>query len=86
MAVNEAMASGKAVLTSDKVACHLDLVNDDTGSTFKSEDLTDLTQKLIALTQDKITLKTIGKNALEHIQKWSFDQQVKAISKYVKRS
>lgn len=86
LAVNEAMATGKAILVSNKVACHLDLVNEHTGATFKSEDSIDLTQKLIALTKDKNTLKNKGKNALIHIQNWSFEQQVKAISNYVIRN
>jgi glycosyltransferase involved in cell wall biosynthesis len=86
LAVNEAMAAGKAVLVSDKVACQLDLVNEHTGATFKSEDLTDLTQKLIALTQDKNTLKNKGKNAFKYIQNWSFEKQVNAISNYVIRN
>lgn len=85
LAVNEAMAAGKAILVSDKVACQLDLVNEHTGTTFKSEDLTDLTQKLIALTQDKNTLKNIGKNAFKYIQNWSFESQVNAIATYVNR-
>ncbi|TKC08173.1 glycosyltransferase family 4 protein [Pedobacter polaris] len=85
LAVNEAMAAGKAVLTSDKVGCYLDLVNEDNGSTFKNQDLSDLTQKLIALTKDKATLKTKGINAFNHIQDWSFEQQVNAVYKYVNR-
>ena len=85
LAVNEAMAAGKAVLVSDKVGCAVDLVTKDTGAIFKSGDLTDLSQKLIALTKDKVILKNNGQSALKAIQNWSFEQQVNAISKYVNR-
>ncbi|KQC02435.1 glycosyltransferase family 4 protein [Pedobacter sp. Hv1] len=83
LAVNEAMAAGKAVLVSDKVGCASDLVTNHTGAIFKSRDLADLSQKLIALTKDKTILKINGQNAFITIQNWSFEQQINAISKYV---
>jgi len=85
LAVNEAMASAKPVLVSDKVGCAIDLVQTETGCTFISEDLTDLTQKLIALTKDKNELKKMGENSLKHIQNWSFEEQVNTIANYVNR-
>lgn len=85
LAVNEAMAAGKAVLVSDKVGCSVDLVTKDTGVIFKSRDLADLSQKLIALTTDKTSLKRMGQNAFNLIQNWSFEEQVKSISAYVNR-
>ncbi|MFD0941977.1 glycosyltransferase family 4 protein [Pedobacter boryungensis] len=86
LAINEAMASGKPILVSDKVGCAVDLVNAKTGSIFKHGDLTDLTQKLIALTQSKSQLKKMGENSLKYINNWSFEEQVNAIIKYVNRS
>lgn len=85
LAVNEAMACGKAILVSDKVGCAIDLVNDQNGRVFESENLVDLSQKLIALTNDHSTLKKMGENSLELIQNWSFEQQVNAIVSYVNR-
>lgn len=85
LAINEAMASGKAILASDKVGCAIDLVNAKTGSIFKHEDLKDLIQKLIALIQDKSELERMGENSLKYIQYWSFEEQVNAIIKYVNR-
>lgn len=85
LAVNEAMAASKPLLISDKVGCAFDLVTNHTGAIFKSGDLADLSQKLIALTKDKVILKTNGQNAFNSIQNWSFEQQVNAISKYVNR-
>ncbi|MGF1923088.1 MAG: glycosyltransferase family 4 protein [Bacteroidia bacterium] len=85
LAVNEAMASGKAILVSDKVGCGEDLITPETGMIFTSNDIDDLKQKLIALTQDKTTLMEMGKSAKKHIQNWSFDKQVRTIVDYVNR-
>lgn len=85
LAVNEAMACGKAILVSDKVGCAEDLVNEQNGNVFESENLIDLTQKLIALTNDQYILKKMGENSVKNIQNWSFERQVNAISTYVNR-
>lgn len=85
LAVNEAMAAGKAVLVSDKVGCAEDLAQKPYGTIFKSGNLEDLIQKLIALTDNKDTLKKMGEHAHEYIQKWSFEEQVNRISIYVNR-
>jgi glycosyltransferase involved in cell wall biosynthesis len=85
LAVNEAMASGKPVLVSDKVGCAIDLVTEKTGNIFKSGSLYDLKQNLIALTKDKSALQKMGNFASVHIHNWSFENQVKAIADYVKR-
>ncbi|WP_316782792.1 glycosyltransferase family 4 protein [Pedobacter frigiditerrae] len=85
LSVNEAMACGKAILTSDKVGCSIDLVDHQNGFIFKSEDKEDLKQKIIALTLDKTKLKKMGENSLEKIKKWSFEVQSHIISQYVNR-
>lgn len=85
LAVNEAMAASKAALVSNKVGCAVDLITKSTGAIFKSTDLTELSQKLIALTKDKAILKNNGQNAFNLIQNWSFEQQVNAISNYVNK-
>ncbi len=85
LAVNEAMAAGKAVIVSNKVGCGVDLVNSENGKIFQSGNLKDLTEKLIALTNDKEALNKMGENSLKHIQDWSFNHQVKSIVNYVNR-
>lgn len=85
LAVNEAMATGKAILVSDKVGCAEDLVTKQNGAIFKSEDLSDFKQKLIALTHHKADLLKMGENSFEHIQNWSFEQQVNTIVQHVNR-
>jgi glycosyltransferase involved in cell wall biosynthesis len=85
LAVNEAMASGRAVLVSDKVGCAIDLVKKENGAIFKNNNMEDLKQKLIDLTANKSMLNQMGKCALQDIKDWSFEQQVNAIVKYVNR-
>lgn len=85
LAVNEAMAAGKAILISDKVGCGEDLINSENGMIFTSNDINDLKQKLITLTSNKSLLTKMGENSLELIQNWSFEQQVNAIVSYVNR-
>ena len=73
LAVNEAMACGKAVLVSDRVGCHLDLVkNGVNGYCFKHENLADLTFKLQKSVTNKANLKTFGLNSREIIKDYSF--------------
>jgi len=80
LAVNEAMAAGKAVLVSDKVGCAADLVKPMiNGAIFKSGDLADLKQKLKTLTENKTKLAQMGLASHQIIQDWSFEKQVKAI-------
>jgi glycosyltransferase involved in cell wall biosynthesis len=80
LAVNEAMAAGKAVLVSTQVGCAIDLVKPTVnGEIFKSANLDDLTQKLKELTKNKEKLGHMGGLSQQIIQNWSFEKQVKAI-------
>lgn len=80
LAVNEAMAAGKAVLVSTKVGCAADLVKPGiNGRVFRSNDLNDLMQKLGELTGSKEKLTKMGIKSQQIIQNWSFEKQVKAI-------
>lgn len=80
LAVNEAMACGKAVLVSDKCGCAVDLVEDKkNGAIFKSENPDDLITHLKQLTQAKDTLAAYGNNSSIIIKPWSFLNVAKAI-------
>ncbi len=84
LAVNEAMASGRAVLVSDKVGCAEDLVrNGENGYTFRSGDLQDLINK-IELLSNKKELALMGDRSREMITSWSFGQIVQAIESLCK--
>jgi len=73
LAVNEAMAGGRAVLVSDTVGCAADLVKvGHNGSVFKSGDENDLLKHLELLTRPKEELIKFGGNSRDAIQQWSF--------------
>lgn len=73
LAVNEAMACGRAVLVSDTVGCAADLVKEgSTGSVFKCGDENDLLSHLELLTRSKEELTKFGGNSRDSIQQWSF--------------
>lgn len=78
LAVNEAMAAGKAILVSDKVGCSRDLVhNGKNGYIFKSENELAFKEKLeLILKQD---LKEMGCYSQQIIQNWSMQKQVEII-------
>ncbi|RYD77476.1 MAG: glycosyltransferase [Sphingobacteriales bacterium] len=86
LAVNEAMAGGKAVLISDKVGCSEDLVDtNENGAVFESENETDLVEKINILCRSKLELEKMGRKSSEKIKSWSFDLQVEAfMSEFVK--
>lgn len=82
LAVNEAMAAGKAIITSDKVGCAVDLVKEGkNGYVFKSNDAEDLQEKLLLLIKDPNRLTNFGKSSREIIQHWSFEKQVEQLVK-----
>lgn len=84
LAVNEAMACGKAVLVSDQVGCAVDLVKPQVnGDIFKSEDLEDLKNKLLRLVANKNRLVTFGETSKTIIKDWSFERQVMILLKTV---
>lgn len=80
LAVNEAMACGKAVLVSDKVGCAVDLVvPGENGDVFKSGDETDLQKKLFTLTSSPEGLQNFGKRSAAIIKDWNFLHIAEAI-------
>ena len=82
LAVNEAMAAGKAVLVSDTAGCAADLVIEGkNGYLFKSGDPADLLSKLKLACTNTSHLASLGLNSREIINTWSFDVQVNAMVK-----
>jgi len=84
LAVNEAMACGKAVLVSNKVGCAADLVFEGkNGSVFQSGNAADLVDKLQNLCQDKSRLKEYGSASAEIIKSWNFKNAVEAMQEKI---
>jgi glycosyltransferase involved in cell wall biosynthesis len=81
LAINEAMAAGKAVLVSDKAGCTKDLVKHKlNGLTFEAENLEDLKAKLEYQCIKK-RLIDMGKESPELISNWSFSKQIELLTK-----
>jgi len=80
LAINEAMACGKAVLASDKVGCAVDLVKKGkNGDIFESGDEDSSMNRLNQLTRTKTGLAEMGKNSALMIKDWSFVNIAEAI-------
>ncbi len=83
LAVNEAMAAGKAVLVSDKVGCHPDLIKEN-GEVFQSGNLDQLKDKLNLLTNSGDRLVTQGTISRDIIKNWSFEKQAICIEEILR--
>lgn len=82
LAINEAMAAGKAILASDQVGCATDLIYpNQNGLIFSSNNLESLTLALQKLTANRSNLVAMGNRSHEIVQAWSFAAQLEAISK-----
>ena len=81
LAVNEAMAAGKAILVSDKVGCGIDLVDKTNGAIFKHGDVESLIENLEVLTENKKSLGERGLQSTIKVKDWSFEKQTEAILK-----
>lgn len=82
LVVNEAMASSRGAIVSDKVGCANDLViQDETGFIFKSNDRKVLVQILNGLTKEKC--KILGENSFNKIGEYNFRNIVSAIKIYI---
>lgn len=79
LAVNEAMACGKAVLVSDKCGCAIDLVTGDNGLIFGSENMIELITALKNVALSKDSLKKMGQQSALLIKAWSFAHIANAI-------
>jgi glycosyltransferase involved in cell wall biosynthesis len=74
LGVNEAMASGKPVLVSDKCGCAADLVRDGiNGFIFKSNNIDELVSKMKQLNLAKNALSLMGDASRDIIKDWSFE-------------
>jgi glycosyltransferase involved in cell wall biosynthesis len=70
LAINEAMASGKAVLVSNMVGCAPDLViNEGNGFVFKAQDIHDLIQKLKKFNKNNCIV--FGNQSIKNIENYS---------------
>lgn len=87
LAVNEAMAAGKAILVSNKVGCAIDLVvEQENGLIFESNNIEDLKMKLESMLNAKHMIKAMGIKSKLKIETWNFDAITKAIVNKLKNN
>lgn len=83
LAVNEAMACGKAILVSDKCGCAVDLVEyGKNGYIFESNNCQDLKNKLNLL-NNRSLVEEMGNQSTAIIQNWNYASICEAIEKSV---
>ncbi len=83
LSVNEAMASSRAVLVSDRAGCSVDLVEEGrNGYVFKANDIDDLVKKMGLFTKSKA--KQMGQESFKIIQNWSYDVGIENFKRFLK--
>jgi glycosyltransferase involved in cell wall biosynthesis len=80
LVVNEVMNAGKTVVVSDQVGSGLDLVREGgNGSIFPAGDVAGLTQILDRWCGDEAAREQAGRQSLEIISKWGFDEVLQGL-------
>jgi glycosyltransferase involved in cell wall biosynthesis len=80
LVVNEAMNAATAVIVSDDVGCHPDLITDGVeGFVFPVGDVNALAEALQRVFATPGTAASMGQSALERIRTWSFEEDVLAL-------
>jgi glycosyltransferase involved in cell wall biosynthesis len=82
LALNEAMAAGKAVIASDKCGGAADLIQEgENGYIFEAGNAADLLGKMELATQSPDRLRSLQRRSVERIQAFSFNSFITAIEK-----
>jgi glycosyltransferase involved in cell wall biosynthesis len=85
LTVNEAMAGGNAIISSDIVGSSFDLVkNGINGLIFKNNSVEDLAKKILQISKNKKQLKIFKSNSLKIISKWDFERCYLGLKKSIK--
>ena len=84
LTVNEAMASGRAVLISDKCGCYTDLVQEGrNGYIFKGSNRQDLAAKMKMIMGHRSELPAMGRASAEIISDWNYSRICEAIENII---
>ena len=84
LTVNEAMAAGNAIISSDNVGSSFDLVkNGVNGYKFRNGNEYDLAKKIFQIYQNKNKLKKYNLNNKKIISKWNFNLCLVGINKAI---
>lgn len=86
LSINEAMASGKAIIASSGCAAATDLIkNGINGYVFKNNDGEDLAEKLSLIIRQKESLPDFGNASRTIIENWSFQHICEVIEKQINK-
>ena len=86
LVVNEAMNAARAVIVSDDVGCHPDLISNGVeGFVFPVGDVKELAEALRRVLATPETTVRMGESALERISTWSFEEDVLALREAIAR-
>ena len=84
LSVNEAMASSRAIIVSDRCGCGIDLVQYNVnGFIFRRANLEDLVSKMDLVIKNRHRLSEMGSASLNIIKQWSFDRICAAIEQTI---
>ena len=84
LAVNEAMASGRAVLVSDKCGCYTDLVQAGrNGYVFRVSNREDLAANMKMMMKHRSKLPAMGRASAEIISDWNYSRVCEAIENII---
>ncbi len=84
LCVNEAMASSRAIIVSDRCGCGVDLISPGVnGYMFHRTNYKDLATKLKKILNNRSVLKDMGERSFEKIQDWSFEKICTQLEKLV---
>ena len=84
LAVNEAMACGTAVISTDQCGCSVDLVDDSVGRSVPADDCDALAVALTEVLADPITTATMGRAAQDRIATWSYAEDITGLKAALK--
>lgn len=80
LAVNEAMASGTAVIASDQVGAATDLVDSSVGRVVVANDADALCSAIVEVLEDS---EELGENAVARISQWGFSEDLRGLAKAI---
>lgn len=80
LTVNEAMASGLAIIATDAIGATVDLVKDgENGLVVRFGDLADLTSAMQRMVADPAACRCMGEQSSDIISTWSYEQCVEGV-------
>lgn len=79
LVINEAMATGKPVIVSERVGCVDDLVTPETGIIVQAEKPENLQQAILSLASSAELRASMGKNAEQVIANWTLENEAEIV-------